>query len=526
MGRIRIWKQKRRAGGFAVALAATTLAAGLPAFTPAAAAQVASAEPSIALLNPSSFAAAGGRGIIVSDAEPDAGPGCCEQASELYRLSAWVGGAPEGATVFFLVTQNALEFEVTGHKHGSRNTWVGDWDMSPEMLDGPATIGAYLIRGEEVLASTETEVTIMRFQEAVRLTSPSVGGSFGTYAALATATPAEGRATRRAAGVVNALYTATAKMAFVRVFYTTSAPGERPQWKACGTESVSRAADGVRCSLQDVTEQSAISALAAVANDSPGLYNESFNQSGDAVPLGSPYAQVATGLSLSGALFEEVAVEPSSGRSLCSGNQTVTVSDQFGRPIAGANVDVHATGPSDGLRFHTFALLTVNQAPDRGPGHTTEPAFDCTGQTASTTSPNLNPDLQAEHQRFGHPDRKHIETRAEGTSDLGAFSFRLRSDSVGVTDYTAWLDEGDDGCLVNDDSFTAGEMSVTGSLGWGRQAGPPSPQPLEPLVACEPDADEPEPEPSSDAAEPEPPGARSIWLRSPVGATLLRIRAG
>ncbi|MDQ4065493.1 MAG: hypothetical protein M3161_05545, partial [Actinomycetota bacterium] len=281
-------------------------------------------------------------------------------------------------------------------------------------------------------------------------------------------------------------------------------PGTEPQWKVCGTELVgttsnSRAGNGVRCTLT-AEDQLAVTGVAAVTNDSPDDYEARFNQSGDAVAVGSAYAQQPTGLAFVTDGLQRVEREPSSQRFYCSAAQTVVLTDQAGRHIASANVDVHATGPNDQLKYDTFSVLTINQAPDRG-AHQEEPAFDCTGQrTAAPTAPpgNGNPDTQGEHQRFGAPDRKHIESLAGGTSDIGRFSFRLHATEEGTTDFTVWVDEVDDGCLTNDDAFTEGELNVTGAIGWVRNPSLALPQPFEPLVACgdpEPDPTEPPPPP-------------------------------
>ena len=469
--------------------------------------------PQIQFLNPSGFATAGERGVIVSDLTPDAGPACCDRARGAYRLSAWVANAPPGARVFFSVVQRTLDIEITNTEPTSASSWEANWSIPDEIIDGPATLFAYLVVGDEPVAVDEQLVTILRVEAAAQLTYPESGGSFGSYTPLASAMAAEGQtATRKLPiGVVDALYAETADLSYVRSFYTTSAPGTEPQWKACGTELIgtssnSRAGNGVRCNLASAADQSAITAVAAVTNDSPDDFEARFNQSGDAVAVASSYAQQPTTLSLVTEGFQRVEREPSSERFYCSVAETVSLTDQAARQIAGANVDVHATGPNDQLKFDTFTVLTINKAPDRG-DHTEETAFDCLGQrTEAPTAPpaNGNPDTQGEHQRFGAPDRKHIETLAGGTNDIGRFSFRLHATEEGDTEWTAWLDEADDGCLTNDDAFTEGELNVTGAIGWGQHPNEAIPQPFEPFVAC-------------GGTEPEPPveedGSRSVSLR-------------
>ena len=236
-----------------------------------------------------------------------------------------------------------------------------------------------------------------------------------------------------------------------------------------------------------------------MTNDSPDEYEARFNQSGDAFAIEDPYAQELANLSLVTSGQQRVGREMISRQFYCSGTESAVLTDQVGRQIAGANMDVHAAGPSDTLRFNTFAILTINQAPDRGT-HVEEAAYDCEGQrTEAPTSPpgNANPDFQGEHPRFGAPDRKQIESLGGGTSDLGTFGFRIHATVEGMTDWTMWVDETDDGCTANDDVFTANELYVSGAIGWGQDAFASGPQPFETLVPCAPVAPSPAPSPTT-----------------------------
>lgn len=457
-------------------------------------------EPTIAFLNPSSFATAGERGLIVSDVAPTAGPGCCEGVGSGYRLSAWVSNAPLGSSVFFAIVQRAIDIEITETSSPAPNMWEANWSIPPEILDGPATLYAYLVLNEEPIAVSEADVTIMRAQERAHVRYPAPGGAFGTYAALADSLPADESVTRTPpVGVVDALYNDETDISHVRSFYTTSPPGSEPAWKVCGTELVgaTRAGNGVRCAVEP-QDQLAVTAVSAVANDSPDDYEDRFNQAGDAVAIADPYAQELTNFSLLTGGNQRVERELISKTFFCSESETAKLADQVGRQIAGANVDVHAAGPSDTLKFNTFTILTINQAPDRG-SHSEEAAYDCSGQRTETpTAPpgNVNPDVQGEHRRFGAPDRKHIETLGGGTSDLGTFGFRVHATTEGVTEWTMWVDETDDGCAANDDAFTLGEMFLNGAIGWGQDGFATAPQPYEALVPCTPAVPNPEPSPS------------------------------
>lgn len=462
-------------------------------------------EPSIAFLNPSSFAAGGERGIVVSDAAPEEGPGCCDGTGPGYHLSAWVANAPPGARVFFSVTQNSVDLEITDTQPSGESTWDSNWRIPAEIVDGPATFYAYLVLDEVPIAVAEQPVTILRFQENTQIKYPQSGGPFGTYAALADVLVEGESATRTLpAGVVDAFYTLGADATRVRAFYSTSAPGTVAEWKVCGTElvgtGVTRAGNGVRCALDPADAQDAVTAVAAVTNDGPedAPYDSRFNQSGDGVALGDAYAQQPTGIGFVTAGNQRRDRNENTSAFPCSTAESVRVTDQAGRHIAGANVDVHAVGPSDTLKFNadSLSIWTDVKAPDRAT-HTSEAAYDCFTHPA-----NSDPGRQGEHPRFGAPDRKHIESHNAGTTDLGTFVFQMRATVEGVTEYTVWVDEADDGCAANDDTFTDGEIAVSGVVGWGQDAFGGTEQPREAMIPCVGATPEPTESPTTDPTDP------------------------
>lgn len=442
-------------------------------------------EPSIAFLNPSSFAKAGERGVIVSDATPTAGPGCCESVLRGYHLSAWVANAPPGSSVFFSVVQRQIDIEITDTEQvASSSTWEADWRIPDQLLDGPATMRAHLVLNEHQIAMDEVEVTILRLQDSARIGYPLAGGQFGTYSALADAIP-EGKSAARTppVGVVDAQYYIDNETNSLRAFYSTSAPGTKPTWKACGTEFLGSQDSGIRCSLSALGDQGKVTAVAVVTNDgAPAApWDNTQNESGDAVVVGENYQQTLSEFELISAGSQRV--DRDMTLFPCSSVETVELTDQFGRAIAGANIDVHATGPSDALQFDHDSLefWSETAAPDRGI-HSLEAAYDCGSYPA-----NSDPGEQGEHQRFGAPDRKHVENQSGGTSDLGRFNFALHSPVEGVTEWTAWVDEADDGCAANDDTFTLGEMFVNGSIGWGSSTpGSGVAEPYEMMIPCTP----------------------------------------
>ena len=472
------------------------------------------ATPTIAFLNPSSFATAGERGIIVSDAAPTAGPGCCEGSGEGYHLSAWVADAPPESRVFFSVVQRQVDIEITDTFPSTEDgsTWETNWRIPDELIDGPATLRAHLVLNEQQIAVDEVDVTILRLQDAARIAYPAAGGQFGMFAPLADGLT-EGEAAARSApiGVVDAHYYEDMDIDRLRVFYTTSVPGTTPKWTVCGTETLSGAVNGLRCTLTAASDMPNITAVAAVTNDSPpgGPYEARQNQSGDAVAIGDVYEQAPTTFQLTSPGAQRVNRETQASIFPCSATETVQLTDQVGRAIAGANIDVHATGPSDSLKFDhdSLELWTDVTAPDRG-SHALEASYDCFTHPA-----NSDPGEQGEHQRFGAPDRKHVESQAGGSSDLGRLSFALRSTAEGVTEWTAWVDETDDGCAANDDLFTLGELFVSGSIGWGQDPGFPVVQPYDTFLPCTP-APDPSPSPSEGEGDGTPlDGTRTISLR-------------
>ena len=477
--------------------------------------------PSVAFLNPSSFATAGERGIIVSDAAPTSGPGCCEGSGEGYHLSAWVANAPPESRVFFSVVQRQVDIEITDTFSSSSDgsTWETNWRIPDELIDGPATLRAHLVLNEQQIAVDEVAVTILRVQDAARITYPAPGGQFGMYSPLADELT-EGEAATRTPpiGVVDAQYYEDMDIDRLRVFYTTSAPGTDPKWTVCGTETLTGAVNGLRCTLTAASDLPNVTAVAAVTNDTAPAapYENRQNQSGDAVAIGDVYEQALTTFQLATPGTQRVDRTTQAKIFPCSETESVQLTDQIGRAIAGANIDVHATGPSDSLKFDhdSIELWTDVQAPDRG-GHALEASYDC-----FTHPGNSDPGEQGEHQRFGAPDRKHVETQAGGSSDLGRLTFAMRSTTEGVTEWTAWVDETDDGCAANDDLFTVGELFVSGSIGWGQDSGLPMVQPYETFLPCTPAEPGPTPSPSDGEEEPPVDGSRSISLRLDETPTL------
>ena len=465
-------------------------------------------EPSVQFLNPSSYATAGERGIIVSDAAPTAGPGWQEGARRGYRLSAWVANAPPGSRVFFSLVQRNIDIEITDTRASADGSaWETDWRIPDRVVDGPATFRAHLVLNDTEVAADRVDVTILRLQDSARIVYPEVDGQFGMYSPLADALP-EGQAPAPTppVGVVDAHYYIDNPSNSMRVFYTTSARGSEPEWKICGEDFLDLD-DGIQCDLVSPDDRGKVTAVAVVTNDGTTVtWEDRNNQSGDAVAIGAVYEQTPTEFGLvtegSQSIVRDVPTSPFG----CSDVETVKLTDQFGRQIAGANIDVHATGPTDALQFDHDSLEVWSETTAADRGHSLENAYDCMSHPA-----NSDPGEQGDHNRFGAPDRKHVEIQASGTDKLGTFDFSLRSTDEGLTEWTAWVDEADDGCGANDDLFTSGELFISGSIGWDRSAETPTDQPYDTAVPC---AGTPLPEPTAtDGPAEEFDGSRSVSLR-------------
>src|SRR5688572_28160767 len=125
VGRARARLFRLRAAFVCVLLVSTTLS-NVP--TPSSAQGVA---PTIAFLNPSSFAE-GGAGIIVTDRRP-ARP---EEGDDTYRLSAWVSSVPANAAVEFELLRSGISLMTMDQTDtvGS-DTFEADWAIPDTLPD-------------------------------------------------------------------------------------------------------------------------------------------------------------------------------------------------------------------------------------------------------------------------------------------------------------------------------------------------------------------------------------------------------
>lgn len=416
------------------------------------------ADTSVAFLNPSA-----GSSLKISD----------KQAQDsTYTLSAWVSNASAVKLVEFEMTDpiNPLARPITigSATAVTPDTYELQWAIPASLTDGNYVLEAiaYGQNGDSYveLDRADEEVTILQGGaspagglETVDITGPVRGGSLGMFVP-------EGRP---AGGVVDT--GSSSNTGWVRLFYTTSSPGSDPVWKLCGAQPAKKAGDGVGCILTAADSPQLVTAIAAVSNATP--YTDAdgkdtgkeqpdpaADQSSDATRIAT-YLQQPTTLALDPGVQKVNA--DSNGVFPCSPAMKVTLTDQFGDGILGANIDIHASGPTSGLFFEVVALVSNNQAPDKGHGGT-EPAENCTGPT-----PTASNEKEGVHRIPGGLSVKHVESLAtSGTDDSGSFPFRLYSESVGTTMITAWAD------IENDDELCFGEPVATASIGWGGDAVP------------------------------------------------------
>lgn len=434
---------------------------------------IAQATPQITLWNPSSFSADQTTPIVVSDA--DTGDDEAEDILETtYRLMATSQNTPAQGLVEFELSQSDLVNITLGEatKVGA-DGWEFHWDMDDPtpIADGEYTLRAILYSGSGVtaveVARDELAVLVRNGVPAPPTESPSAdiasitnGDQVGFY-------------THPISGTSATVFTAeySAGTTFIEAFYTVSDPGDTPEWKSCaGPSNVGSSNDAPAGSIQfrcilDAEDQggSTVTGLGVVANESPsdpiagGERDVNFNAGSDAIRI-VPYAQDATSVTI-----DEPTVRTDGGPTTCSPNQFVTVLDQLGKPISSINVDVHARGPSDQLRFRVAGFLASapsgNKAPDKAHGGV-ERAYAC-GDVSQDFAGS-----QGDHNVPGGPDIKHIESTG-GTSTAGRFGIGMKTDRNGSTQITFWVDEDDDDLFCDDEPF------VHASIGWNQPAPAP-----------------------------------------------------
>ena len=446
----------------------------------------------IQFLNPSGTTGSSGPGREVS-AKNDG-------TDSQYHLVAWVGSMPSNPTVEFKY-QSGNDPEITIGQGTLRGTDTFDafWSLGT-LADGTYSVKAILFsNGVEVNRDSETvEVNNTTAEPAagnpgglkttedqgqtVEIVYPPNASGMGFFRQPGTGTPF--------AGSIDVTLSTGGTGIEGRAYFTTTPPGNEPQWTSCsGAETAANAADGIRCTLPAGTTPESVTAVSVAAEDDdqrvaanpPNPTNGP--DSGDAHR--SPgYTQSPSTVTLSPATQRKDDADPAAGNQYDCAEVTATLVDQFGRKVVGANMDVHAAGPTDNLFYDSTAGSPArthpSKAPDRAHG-ATESTVNC--EATANPRPFVTDSLQAEHEVSGEGDIKHVESAAQGTNDGGQFKFALYNLSTtitGVTQFATWYDGNDD------DLRCESEPTGNGSIGWSADPAGPTGFPAENTVCPEP----------------------------------------
>lgn len=369
------------------------------------------------------------------------------------HIVAWVKEVPASPLVEFEVESTTVRATIDGIRAGT-DAWEAHWIPPDSFTDGPYTLRAILYNGVPGSASevTSAEVPVVLntdpvppppASETVEMGFPDNGGPLGFF------TPKGKLPTT----VID--FTTSELTAQVRALYTLSDPGNDPEWVGCGFAAVPTSRAGrVRCTLKSGATPADVSGVAVVANmtapETEG--NAALDETGDAHRV-VPYISVPSTIDIAPETQQVDNLEE------CFDRITATMYDQRERPIAGANIDVHAVGPSDQLVFGSIGNNRTSgfQAPD---------ASHPSSEAAIRCSDGERVGRQGDHNVPLDDDIKHIESTT-GTDTGGNFFFALKSDGTGTTAITAWAD-------VNDDDVPgSSEASGGGRIGWGVPPPPP-----------------------------------------------------
>lgn len=405
------------------------------------------AAPSIAFVNPSGYTTPP---PTISDVQDEDGA---------VHLVAWSRETPSEAVVEFELQPaggNAVTF---GADRVGSDTWealapipdaypdASTYTLRARLYSGPPGNAQEVATAEMVVDVNQSDVPPPGGQ-SVELSYPDNGGRLGIF------TP-KGKA---AVAVFD--YVASAGTQQVRALYTLAEPGSGPvTWEEpCGISVPGAQGVGrVRCTLSGGHDPLDLTAVAVVSNRTspPAPPSPALDDAGDAHRV-TPYAQRPEAIEVAPS---NVTVELGTCHLM-----TASVRDQFDRPVAVANLDVHAQGPQDELYFATRGDGTgpndtdPYQAPDEHHG-SREETHRCTDLQEGSR--------QGDHNSPGRPDTKHIESTV-GTSTTGSFRFALRSEVAGGTFVQVWADSDDD------DEPDLEEASGGTQLGWGTPPPPPS----------------------------------------------------
>ncbi|MDQ4125601.1 MAG: hypothetical protein M3134_08385 [Actinomycetota bacterium] len=399
------------------------------------------AAPQIAFLNPSSYQ--GTQPYEISDVM---------DADGNVHLVAWARDIPSSALVEFELERTGDNPATFTAERVGQDTWEALVPIPDSYPDGATyTLRARLYAGvpgdADEVANDEVTVEVNQSPvppppgASVEMTYPDNGGVLGVFSPKG----------KQSVAVFD--YAASAGTEQVRAFYTLSDPGVDPVvWEdACGSSTPVEGFGKVRCTLKEGVNPLDVTAVAVVSNRAapapPAPPNPALDAAGDAHRV-FPYAQQPRTVEVAGGTGNLTLSE-------CH-MLTATVEDQNGRPVALANVDVHADGPEDELHFGT---RSTGAAPQRTDGFQAPDVQHVSKENAKDCADDTNENQQGDHNSPGRDDLKHIESTT-GSSNSGEFRFALHSDFAGGTFVQVWADVDDD------DLPDLNEATGGAQLGW------------------------------------------------------------
>lgn len=509
----------------AVFQSASPTPSGSGSASPSASPSGSPAGPSVAFLNPGPFDKGYTRpprqeGVIDPPKISDRDDG----VDTRYHIVAGVGSVPLNPIVEAYIrygTQNEITIGLLDRIAGT-DTWEYYWDIPNSLDEGAATMIVRLytqtpagieevanhdmavdMQHKETIACTpppDNECVVpppdLPADETVELTWPTSGGQLGFFKS----------STGPWRTVLDGITSSAASE--LELWYTTSSPGTKPKYVQCGHVPLYATSQfqttpipwQANCTLAGKDTPDVVVAVAAVPEEGDypdrrdvNTADELTQDSSDAHVISS-YIQDPRTMKIS-LLPNRMSDYAQVRRRLVTNGgclaYMITVTDNLGRPVQGANVDVHMTGPGDQAKFGTDTTAATaggsNKAPDAKDTHSQEAARNCDSTLAdgATARPDQAPPArgsQGDHNRPGLPDNKHLESAggtgvsgggvASGTPPLvGMWRFHIYSINPGISDLVAWIDENpelsaDGKRAADSDTFDPGEPSATDFAQW------------------------------------------------------------
>lgn len=354
-----------------------------------------------------------------------------------YHITAVAIGVPQEAVLEAFVKRGTSTEEPVGilcPVAGTRDTFEGFWDIPDVFAEGNAEliVKAFDRLGDDaqVIAIDQVSVNMQHrdagtpASEDVRVLWPPNDGPLGF--------------SRNRSGEWKTSLQATTRQdaPTPTIRYSTAPLESEPAFRACAglTTTTSNRGDqtivDLVCRLATGDRPSAITAIAAVAAGGA--------DSSDAHRI-HPFIQSASSALVSLTTIYQTPFNAQGSTTYPGGRRRVagagclelvaTATDQFGRPMIGANVDAELRGPGEGA---SFALGSSTAAPP-DKATVTENTITCEG------GPNAA-FRQARSVVSGGPDAKAIES-VDGTDDRGRWGFKIFSNDPGASNVKVWVDE-------------------------------------------------------------------------------------